>query len=310
MENLTALLREAPSLPEERIAQEVALLAARSDVREELDRLASHIEAAHALLTRGRQCRPAPRFPGAGVQARGQHAVQQVGLARADRHRAEAESDDRAVARAGAEHRMSTLARRGLCLVLAAPSGAGKSSLTRALLATEPALSLSISVTTRAPRADEIDGVHYHFRDQAAFDAQVAAGGLLEWARVLGRHCYGTPARRCAGAGAPAATWCSTSTGRAIGICAPRCPETWSACSSCRPARGAGVPAARARRRRPGRDRPSHGPGPRRDQPLGGVRPRRGERRCSRDRRGARRPARRALATARQTGLADFVKRF
>ncbi len=50
MENLTALLREAPSLPEERIAQEVALLAARSDVREELDRLASHIEAAHALI--------------------------------------------------------------------------------------------------------------------------------------------------------------------------------------------------------------------------------------------------------------------
>jgi uncharacterized protein (TIGR00255 family) len=49
MENLTALLRETPSLPEERIAQEVALLAARSDVREELDRLASHIEAAHAL---------------------------------------------------------------------------------------------------------------------------------------------------------------------------------------------------------------------------------------------------------------------
>jgi uncharacterized protein (TIGR00255 family) len=50
MENLQSLLREAPSLPEERIAQEVALLAARSDVREELDRLASHIDAAHALL--------------------------------------------------------------------------------------------------------------------------------------------------------------------------------------------------------------------------------------------------------------------
>jgi uncharacterized protein (TIGR00255 family) len=50
MENLAALLREAPSLPEERIAQEVALLAARSDVREELDRLSSHIQAAHALL--------------------------------------------------------------------------------------------------------------------------------------------------------------------------------------------------------------------------------------------------------------------
>ena len=51
MDNLAALLREAPSLPEDRIAQEVALLAARSDVREELDRLASHIEAARALLT-------------------------------------------------------------------------------------------------------------------------------------------------------------------------------------------------------------------------------------------------------------------
>ncbi len=51
MENLQALLRESPSLPEERIAQEVALLAARSDVREELDRLASHVEAARALLS-------------------------------------------------------------------------------------------------------------------------------------------------------------------------------------------------------------------------------------------------------------------
>jgi len=88
---------------------------------------------------------------------------------------------------------MSTVARRGLCLVLAAPSGAGKSSLIRALLDTEPAISLSISVTTRPPRPGELDGTHYYFRDQAAFDAQVAAGGFLEWARVLGKHSYGTP---------------------------------------------------------------------------------------------------------------------
>jgi uncharacterized protein (TIGR00255 family) len=53
LENLAALLRETPALPEERIAQEVALLAARSDVREELDRLDSHIKAAHALLAEG-----------------------------------------------------------------------------------------------------------------------------------------------------------------------------------------------------------------------------------------------------------------
>ena len=53
MDNLQALLREVPSLPEERIAQEVALLAVRSDVREELDRLESHIAAAHALIEEG-----------------------------------------------------------------------------------------------------------------------------------------------------------------------------------------------------------------------------------------------------------------
>lgn len=88
---------------------------------------------------------------------------------------------------------MTTIARRGLCLVLAAPSGAGKSSLTRTLLDAEPELSLSISVTTRAPRPGEQDGVHYHFRDQANFDAMVAQGAFLEFATVLGRHSYGTP---------------------------------------------------------------------------------------------------------------------
>lgn len=84
------------------------------------------------------------------------------------------------------------LHRRGVCLVVAAPSGAGKSTITRALLATEPALSLSISATTRAPRPGEQDGVHYHFRSQAEFNAMVAAGDLLEWAEVFGRG-YGTP---------------------------------------------------------------------------------------------------------------------
>ena len=87
---------------------------------------------------------------------------------------------------------MSEIARRGLCLVVAAPSGAGKTSLTRALLAEDARLSLSISITTRAPRADEVDGTHYHFRDQAGFDALVAAGGFLEYAHVFERS-YGSP---------------------------------------------------------------------------------------------------------------------
>jgi guanylate kinase len=84
------------------------------------------------------------------------------------------------------------LDRRGLCLVVAAPSGAGKSSITRALLAAEPNLALSVSVTTRARRANEQDGVHYHFRTQAQFDTMALRGELLEWATVFGRG-YGTP---------------------------------------------------------------------------------------------------------------------
>lgn len=77
-------------------------------------------------------------------------------------------------------------------MVVAAPSGAGKSTITRALLATEPELSLSISATTRAPRPGEQDGVHYHFRTPEQFDAMAAAGAMLEWATVFGRS-YGTP---------------------------------------------------------------------------------------------------------------------
>ena len=85
-----------------------------------------------------------------------------------------------------------TPARRGVCLVIAAPSGAGKSSVSRALLAAEPGLSLSISATTRAPRPGEQDGVHYRFRDAAGFQAMVEAGEMLEHAEVFGRR-YGTP---------------------------------------------------------------------------------------------------------------------
>jgi guanylate kinase len=82
--------------------------------------------------------------------------------------------------------------RAAFCLVIAAPSGAGKTSVTRALLEQEPGLRLSISHTTRAIRPGEEDGVHYHFRTQAAFDATAAAGGFLEHAGVFGRS-YGSP---------------------------------------------------------------------------------------------------------------------
>ncbi len=82
--------------------------------------------------------------------------------------------------------------RRGVCLVVAAPSGAGKSTITRALLESEPGLRLSVSVTTRSPRPGEVEGVHYYYSSEAAFRAMVAAGELLEWAQVFGRF-YATP---------------------------------------------------------------------------------------------------------------------
>src|SRR5690348_8752198 len=88
---------------------------------------------------------------------------------------------------------MTSIDRRGVCLVLAAPSGAGKTAIADALLASERNLARSVSVTTRPPRPGEIAGTHYYFCDQAKFDRMIAADELLEWARVLGRYCYGTP---------------------------------------------------------------------------------------------------------------------
>jgi guanylate kinase len=79
----------------------------------------------------------------------------------------------------------------GIVWVMSAPSGAGKTSLLRALLPTDPQLRLSVSHTTRAPRPGEENGVHYHFVDRATFDRMVAAGAFLEHAEVFG-NCYGT----------------------------------------------------------------------------------------------------------------------
>ncbi len=84
------------------------------------------------------------------------------------------------------------LARRGVCLVLAAPSGAGKTSIATALLDAEPGISLSVSATTRAPRPGETEGVHYYFRSPEAFAEMARTGELLEWATVYGRS-YGSP---------------------------------------------------------------------------------------------------------------------
>jgi guanylate kinase len=84
------------------------------------------------------------------------------------------------------------LARRGLLVILSSPSGAGKSTLAKRLMAWDDTLSFSVSATTRAPRAGEVDGTDYHFVDEPAFRKLVDDRGMLEHARVFGNY-YGSP---------------------------------------------------------------------------------------------------------------------
>ena len=79
----------------------------------------------------------------------------------------------------------------GVLYIVSAPSGAGKTSLVKALLKTDPAIRLSVSYTTRAPRPGESDGRDYHFVDRERFEAMLAEGEFLEHAEVYGNF-YGT----------------------------------------------------------------------------------------------------------------------
>lgn len=85
-----------------------------------------------------------------------------------------------------------TLQRRGLMFVLSSPSGAGKTTITRALLNNNPNLEISISATTRPRRPGEVDGQDYYFVDIPQFNAMVDNGEMLEHAKVFGNY-YGTP---------------------------------------------------------------------------------------------------------------------
>ena len=82
--------------------------------------------------------------------------------------------------------------RRGLAVILSSPSGAGKSTMARRLMAWDPTLSFSVSATTRPPRAGEEEGVHYYFRSRDEFGRMVLDGEMLEHAEVFGNH-YGSP---------------------------------------------------------------------------------------------------------------------
>ena len=88
---------------------------------------------------------------------------------------------------------MSSIAfqRQGLLLVVSAPSGGGKSVVLKQLMAAEPGLTYSVSVTTRPPRGDEVDGREYHFVSREQFDRMIREDKFYEWAEVHGQR-YGT----------------------------------------------------------------------------------------------------------------------
>ena len=85
-----------------------------------------------------------------------------------------------------------TVRRRGLAIILSSPSGAGKSTMARRLMAWDPTLTFSVSATTRPPRPGEREGEHYYFRDRDAFGRMVLDAEMLEHAEVFGHH-YGSP---------------------------------------------------------------------------------------------------------------------
>ena len=80
----------------------------------------------------------------------------------------------------------------GLLIVLSGPSGAGKGTICQELLRQLPNLRYSVSLTTRSPRPDEVEGIHYYFRPRQEFEAMLARDELLEWAEFCDNY-YGTP---------------------------------------------------------------------------------------------------------------------
>lgn len=85
--------------------------------------------------------------------------------------------------------------RTGMLLIISGPSGTGKGTLVKRLMDSDPSIRFSCSVTTRAPRPGEAEGVHYHFVDEKEYDRLLAADGFLEHATVHG-HRYGTLKRQ------------------------------------------------------------------------------------------------------------------
>ena len=140
----------------------------------------------------------------------------------------------RAVGKRSGRQNHRKIARRGLMFVLSSPSGAGKTTLSRMLLKADRNIALSVSVTTRPKRRGEVNGRDYHFIDRRPLhrDGEIRrSSGMGGGVRPSLRHAAPPGG---AGVAAPAATCCSTSTGRARSNCGKRRATIWSASLFCR----------------------------------------------------------------------------
>ena len=247
----------------------------QADVREELDRLNAHVQDARAVAHRvARRVGRKLDFLSQEFNREANTLCSKSADIALDPRRAGAEGGDRPVPRAGPECRIipmsNEMQRRGLMLVLSSPSGAGKTTLSRRLLQTDPDIVMSVSATTRTPRPNEVEGQDYFFVSPEKFEA------MVERRRVSGTcHRVRQPLRHAARAGA----WRRWRSGKDVLF-----DIDWQGTqqlkqqarrrsgqhlrAAARPSR-AGTAAARSRPGLRGGGAPAHGQGERRDSATG-----------------------------------------